>query len=76
MYRSKVTSKYQTTIPKGIREQLGLSVADELRWEVRDGEVVVTVAHPHFLKYRGIIEHGPEPIAAVQAVRQATRFLR
>jgi AbrB family looped-hinge helix DNA binding protein len=32
--QSVITSKYQTTIPKAVREKLGLSVKDALDWKV------------------------------------------
>jgi AbrB family looped-hinge helix DNA binding protein len=31
--QSVITSKYQTTIPKAIREKIGLSVKDALDWK-------------------------------------------
>lgn len=43
--QSIITSKYQTTIPKAIRENLGLSVKDALEWKVeksRRGSAIVT----------------------------------
>ena len=33
--QSIITSKYQTTIPKAIREYIGLSVKDALEWKVK-----------------------------------------
>jgi len=32
--RSLITSKYQTTIPKAIRDRLGISVKDALEWKL------------------------------------------
>lgn len=37
----KVTRKGQTTIPKEIRDALGISEGDELMVEVRDGAIVM-----------------------------------
>lgn len=70
MHRSTITAKYQTTVPKAIRQQMGLSVADELWWQVRDGEIVVTAAKPRFLKRRGSIDAAPDPVAAVRTMRR------
>jgi AbrB family looped-hinge helix DNA binding protein len=38
---SKVTAKGQVTIPKGIREQLGLEEGEYVIWETRGEEVVM-----------------------------------
>ena len=38
--RSKVTSKFQTVIPKPVRERLGLKTGDALRYTVADNGVV------------------------------------
>ncbi len=59
-----ISSKFQTTIPKKIREQLSLSVSDTLEWRVEDGRIIVTFPRTDFLKYKnafhvrpGNIEH-------------------
>jgi AbrB family looped-hinge helix DNA binding protein len=54
-----ISSKFQTTIPKKIREQLSLSVSDTLEWEVEDGRIIVTSAQSDFLKYKNSIPVGP-----------------
>ena len=38
---TKLTSRGQTTIPKQVRESLGLSTGDALTFEIREGEVIV-----------------------------------
>lgn len=38
---SKVTAKGQVTIPKSIRDQLGLEQGEYVVWETRGGEVVM-----------------------------------
>ena len=43
---SRLTQKFQTTIPAKIRKVLGISGGDLLGFEVRDGEVVVRKAEP------------------------------
>jgi antitoxin PrlF len=45
MIQSSVTERFQTTIPKGVREALGLRRGDTLAYEVR-GEEVVVRRHP------------------------------
>ena len=56
---SKITSKYQVTIPKAIREQLKLRVADSIEWQVEGGRVYVTPTEKPFLRHRGVIKVGP-----------------
>ena len=41
MKASKLTSKYQATVPKEVREFLGLASGDGLQWEIEDDHVVV-----------------------------------
>ena len=41
MIQSSVTERFQTTIPKGVREALGLRRGDMLAYEVRGQEVVL-----------------------------------
>jgi len=53
-----ISSKFQTTIPKKIREQLSLSVSDSLEWEVEDGRIIVTSPQADFLKYKNSIHIG------------------
>ena len=61
--QSIITSKYQTTIPKAIRENIGLSVKDALDWKVERGRIVVSRVKQNFLKYRNAIKTGPGNIA-------------
>ncbi len=69
MPRSKITAKFQTTVPKEVRERLGISHSDELRWEIRGGEARVTLSSPAFLARRGCIEAGPTPGDALKIMR-------
>jgi AbrB family looped-hinge helix DNA binding protein len=39
---AKITSKGQITIPKAVRDELGVSAGDSLRFRVEDGSAVVT----------------------------------
>jgi AbrB family looped-hinge helix DNA binding protein len=61
--QSLITSKYQTTIPKVIRETLGLSVKDALEWKVEKGKVTLYPAKRNFLKYRNAVKTGKGDIA-------------
>lgn len=67
---STVTVKYQTTIPKAVREQLGISINDALEWIVEKGKVVVHPVHNNFSRYQGSIKTGAGDIAAdIEAAR-------
>ncbi len=44
MITSKLTSKAQTTIPQPIRAALNIAEGDELAYEIRGAEVVLTRA--------------------------------
>jgi len=68
--KSKITSKYQTTIPKAIRINLGLSVKDALEWKVENGQVILYPAKRNFLKYRNSVKTGQGDIAGdIEAAR-------
>lgn len=56
--KSTVTSKYQTTIPKSVRESLGIDVNDTLEWAVERGKVTVYPVRNAFLKYRNAVKVG------------------
>ena len=46
-----LTSKGQVTVPKAVREALGLRQGDQLSWEVENGSVRVRVVAPLDLAY-------------------------
>jgi len=60
--QSVITSKFQTTIPKDVRERLKLSIHDTLEWKVDQGKVVVLPVQKKFLEYRNKIKTGPGKI--------------
>ncbi len=43
---SRLTSKYQATIPRPVRERLGLGAGDSIAFEVEDDRVWVRRAEP------------------------------
>lgn len=59
MAKPTITSKYQTTIPREIREKLGVGPSDVLQWEILGNQVRVTAAGAAFLDRRGSIKVGP-----------------
>ena len=44
MITSKITSKARTTIPRRVREALGVREGDELAYRVQHGRVILTKA--------------------------------
>jgi len=65
-----ITSKFQTTIPKKIREKLLLSVKDTLNWEIEDGRIIVSPMQTDFLKHKNSLRIGQGDISAdIQAAR-------
>lgn len=71
MPRSTITSKFQTTVPKEIRDRLRLGDRDILIWELDCEGVRVRPAARRFLELRGSIKVGPG--SPVEDVRRARR---
>lgn len=44
---SKVTSKFQATVPADVRAALGIKAGDTLAWAVRDGMATVRLLPDH-----------------------------
>jgi AbrB family looped-hinge helix DNA binding protein len=66
---SKITSKYQITIPKEIRDTLKLSDSDLVQWTIdKDGIRLESVEKP-FLKYKGFL--GNQKIASKNEIKKA-----
>ena len=55
---SKITSKYQTTVPKEVRRELSVSEEDSLEWKVQDGAAFVRPAASRLLHWVGSIKVG------------------
>lgn len=73
MPKTKLTSKGQVTIPKEVRERLGLRPGDEMEFTERDGVylVVKCVDASPLIKYRGYLKHlaGKDPDQLVEDMR-------
>jgi len=70
--KSTITSKFQTTIPRDVRERLKLTVHDTVDWRIEDGRVVVVPLRCDFLRHRNRIAVGVGEISAdLAAARQA-----
>ncbi len=54
--KPRITSKYQTTIPKEIRNRLNLSVSDSIEWKIEKNKILVEPVNKPFLKYKGSIK--------------------
>ena len=52
---SKVTIKYQATIPREVREFLGIKQGDTVAYEIEAGEVKLRRATPLDLAYHGAV---------------------
>lgn len=55
---SIVTSKFQTTIPKAVRENLKIKINDAIDWKVENGKVIVTSVQTNFLKHKNSVSTG------------------
>jgi AbrB family looped-hinge helix DNA binding protein len=74
--RSMITSKYQTTIPKEIRETLKLSVHDAVEWRINGNTAVVYPTQRAFLSRRSAVKTGKGDIAADIAKARLVRSER
>jgi AbrB family looped-hinge helix DNA binding protein len=62
--KSTITTKFQTTIPKNVRERLKLSVHDCVDWQIEEGKVVVYPVRRDFLRHRNRVQIGAGDILA------------
>ena len=58
-YLGKVTSKGQTTVPKEVRDFLGLEEGTQVEWTVEDGKAIVKPRTLRAIDLLGIL--GPPP---------------
>jgi len=58
-YTGKVTSKGQTTVPKEVRDFLGLEEGTQMEWILDDGEVTVKPRKLRAIDLAGLL--GPPP---------------
>ncbi|MBE7445662.1 MAG: AbrB/MazE/SpoVT family DNA-binding domain-containing protein [Planctomycetia bacterium] len=54
--KSKITSKFQITIPREIRDRLNLRVSDAIEWKIKKNRIFVEPVNRPFLKYKGSIK--------------------
>lgn len=68
---SLITSKFQTTIPKVVRDNLKLSVSDAIEWKIENGKAIVSPVKINFLKHKNSINTGMGNIGEdIQLVRK------
>jgi antitoxin PrlF len=74
MPTSTLTAKGQTTIPKGVRDTLGVKAGDQLEFIVRpDGEVVLRAATEQASALKGILHRrGMKPVS-LETMRSVIR---
>jgi AbrB family looped-hinge helix DNA binding protein len=77
--RAKITSKGQVTVPKAVRDALGLEPGDELLFRVVEGHAVVART-PDFLDLAASVEVPPElrgrPWQEIRALADESRARR
>ena len=69
MIESSITKKGQTTLPKPVREALGLQSGDRVRYLIADGEVRILPVRP-VSRLFGALKHDG-PAVTVQEMEQA-----
>ena len=63
MLESAVTKKGQTTLPKPVRDTLGVRAGDRVRYIVLDGEVRILPVRP-IRRLFGAVRHDGPPVTA------------
>ena len=59
MFESRITSKGQTTLPKAVREALGVKPGDRVRYAIFDGKVMMLPALPAARLFGRLQYNGP-----------------
>ena len=68
---SAITVKGQATIPKAIREHLGLKPGDRVKFFVHPDGTVVLLPKLHASSLRGIVKSRRRPVAIVEMTEAA-----
>lgn len=71
IWTAKISSKGQITLPKGVREYLGLREGDRVVLRVKDDQVLLEPLSGDILQWYGALEEAPA--VDEQAVREAVR---
>ena len=68
MLESAVTKKGQTTLPKPVRDRLGVKAGDRVRYVVLDGEVRILPVRP-IGRLFGVLKHDGPPVTVEEMER-------
>ena len=69
MIESSITKKGQTTLPKPVRETLGVQAGDRVRYVISDGEVRILAVRP-ISRLFGMLQHNG-PAVTLEEMEQA-----
>ena len=69
MIESTITKKGQTTLPKPVRETLGVQAGDRVRYVISEGEVRILPVRP-ISQLFGVLQHDG-PAVTVEEMEQA-----
>ena len=69
MIESSITKKGQTTLPKPVREALGVQAGDRVRYVISNGEVRILAVRP-ISRLFGMLQHNG-PTVTVEQMEQA-----
>ena len=70
MIESSITKKGQTTLPKPVREMLGVQAGDRVRYVIADGEVRLLPVRPISRLY-GVLRHAGRAVVTVEEMEHA-----
>ena len=70
MHESAVTKKGQTTLPKAVRDALGVQAGDRVRYVVLDGEARMLPVRP-IDRLVGALRHDGPPVTLEEMERAA-----
>ena len=68
MFESVLTAEGKTTIPKPVREALGVDAGDRVRYVISDGEVIVLAVRPIGGLF-GTLKHDGPPVTLADMER-------
>lgn len=69
MVVSKITSKNQTTVPKEVRDRLGIGPSDSIQWVVEGATARVVATKSLVERLRGVLKVGPGDV--LEDIRKA-----
>ena len=69
MIESSITKKGQTTLPKPVRETLGVQTGDRVRYVISNGEVRILAVRP-ISRLFGMLQHNG-PAVTLEEMEQA-----